>query len=80
MTVLKAQLLVKGRDRMEMTLKAARVNAGLTQIEAAKLVGTTKNTISNYERYLSQPSIEMAQKLASAYGCAVNDLKFRPTA
>lgn len=65
---------------MEMTLKAARVNAGLTQIEVAKLVGTTKNTISNYERYLSKPSIEMAQKLASAYGCTVNDLKFQPGA
>lgn len=65
---------------MEMTLKAARVNAGLTQAKAAKLVGTTKNTISNYERYLSKPSIEMAQKLASAYGCTVNDLKFQPGA
>lgn len=62
-----------------MTLKAARVNAGLTQIEAAKLIGTTKNTISNYERYLSKPSIEMAQKLAKAYGCSVNELKFNPT-
>lgn len=63
-----------------MTLKAARVNAGLTQIEAAKLIGTTKNTISNYERYLSKPSIDMAQKLATAYGCSVNELKFNPTA
>ena len=65
---------------MEMTLKAARVNAGLTQNEAAKMVGTTKTTISNYERYLSKPSIERAQKLASAYGCTVNDLKFQPGA
>ena len=65
---------------MEMTLKAARVNAGLTQVEVAKLVGTTKNTISNYERYITKPDIEMSLKLAAAYGCTVNDLKFQPSA
>jgi len=63
---------------MEITLKAARVNAGLTQIQVAKRVGTTKNTISNYERYITIPDMEMAKKLATVYGCTVNDLKFHP--
>jgi len=63
---------------MEVTLKAARVNAGLTQIQVADMVGTTKNTISNYERYITKPDIEMSKKLADVYGCTVNDLKFRP--
>lgn len=65
---------------MEITLKAARVNAGLTQIQVADRVGTTKNTISNYERYITIPDMEMAKKLAAAYGCTVNDLKFKPNA
>ncbi len=63
---------------MEITLKAARVNAGLTQIQVANRVGTTKNTISNYERGITIPDMEMGMKLAAVYGCTVNDLKFRP--
>lgn len=61
---------------MEITLKAARVNAGMTQIQLAKIVGTTKNTISNYERYITIPDMEMGQKIAEACGCSVNDLRF----
>lgn len=63
---------------MEISLKAARVNAGLTQIQVANRVGTTKNTISNYERGITIPDMEMGMKLAEVYGCTVNDLKFRP--
>lgn len=62
---------------MEITLKAARVNAGLTQIQLANRVGTTKNTISNYERYITIPDMEMGKKIAEACGCTVNDLKFK---
>lgn len=61
---------------MEITLKAARVNAGLTQIQLADLIGTTKNTISNYERYITIPDMETGKKIAQACGCTVNDLKF----
>ena len=63
---------------MEITLKAARVNAGLTQVQVADRVGTTKNTISNYERGITVPDMDMGRKLAAVYGCTVNDLKFRP--
>ena len=34
---------------MKLTLKAARVNAGLTQEEVAKTIKKSKNTIVNYE-------------------------------
>ena len=36
-------------DIMQISLKAARVNAELTQEEAAKLIGRTKQTIVNWE-------------------------------
>lgn len=61
---------------MAITLKAARVNAGLTQKEAAKDLQINKNTLANYENYRTTPDIEMAQKIAELYGCTVNDLNF----
>ena len=35
---------------MPITLKSARVNKGLTQAQAAKEIGITVDTLSNYER------------------------------
>ena len=34
----------------KITLKAARVNAGLTQKEAAKKIGISYQTLSDYEK------------------------------
>lgn len=61
---------------MAITLKAARVNAGLTQKEAAEKLQINKNTLANYENYRSTPSIEMAKNIAVLYGCDVNHLIF----
>ena len=63
---------------MKITLKAARVNAGLTQEVAAKEVGKTKNTIQNYENGKSVPDIETGKRLAALYGVSVDDLIFLP--
>ena len=63
---------------MKITLKAARVNAGLTQDEVAEKVKKSKNTIVSYEKGRSIPDIEMGKKLASLYGCSVDDLIFLP--
>jgi DNA-binding XRE family transcriptional regulator len=59
---------------MAITLKAARVNAEKTQVEAGAYVGKTKNTIANYENYTSKPDVETAQKLAEFYGLSVDDI------
>lgn len=48
---------MQGGSRMEnhkVTLKAARVNCGLTQKEAAKKLGLSVDTLSKYERGVSQ--------------------------
>lgn len=63
---------------MKITLKAARVNAGLTQDEVAKEVKKSKNTIVNYENGKSVPDIETGKALATLYGCSVDDLIFLP--
>ena len=49
---------------MAIQLKAARVNANLTQEEVAKILNKSKNTIVNYEAYKSKPDIETAKKMA----------------
>ena len=41
---------------MAITLKAARVNVGMTQEEAAKRIGVTANTISRWELGISAPT------------------------
>lgn len=63
---------------MAITLKAARVNAGFTQNEAAKMLKISKTTLASYEMYRTIPSIEMAQKIAALYGLEVDDIIFLP--
>ena len=63
---------------MKITLKAARVNAGLTQDEVAKILKKSKNTIVNYENGKSSPDIETGKALAKLYGLSVDDIIFLP--
>lgn len=64
---------------MAIQLKAARVNANLTQEEVAKKLRISKNSICNYERYTSKPSVERAKELAKLYGLTVDDIIWSPT-
>ena len=59
---------------MKIQLKAARVNANLTQEEVAKALKIGKNSIVNYESYTSVPSVSLAKKLAKLYGMKVDDI------
>lgn len=59
---------------MAILLKAARINAEKTQIEAGEYIGKTKATIANYENYKSKPDVATAQKLAEFYGVSVDDI------
>ena len=61
---------------MSMTLKAARVNAGLTQKEAAKKLGVSANTLCAYERGKLYPSICVVKRMEKAYNVSYNDLIF----
>jgi DNA-binding XRE family transcriptional regulator len=59
---------------MAIQLKAARVNANLTQEAVSKALGVSKNSIVNYESYKSKPSIDLAKKFAELYGMKVDDI------
>lgn len=55
-------------------LKNLRLNAGLTQDEAAEKAGVTRQTISGYETGRRQPDLEMLQSLAEMYGASINEV------
>lgn len=64
---------------MAITLRAARVNAGLTQKEAAMKLGISRGTLASYENYKTKPDIDRAKKIASLYGTTVNGIIFLPS-
>ena len=63
---------------MAITLKSARVNKGLTQVKAAKLIGITPDTLSNYERGKLYPDVPIIQKMEQVYGVSYSELIFLP--
>ena len=58
------------------TLKAARVNVGLTQGEAAEKLGVSLWTLSAWERGLSYPNVPRIKDIEKLYHVSFNDLIF----
>lgn len=52
---------------MPISLKAARVNANLTQAEAAKELNIARGTLASYESYKTKPDIDTGKKIAALY-------------
>lgn len=61
-----------------MTLKAARINLGLTQVDAAALLGISKETLSNYERAVSFPDVPTIKKIEHVYKVPYSEIIFLP--
>ena len=61
---------------MAITMKAARVNAGLTQPKAAQLIGISKSTLAGYENGKVIPKMDVGKKMAEVYGVSVDDIIF----
>lgn len=59
---------------MKITLAAARVNAGLYQREAAKLLGITPETLRNYERGKQVPNWITVKKMEKIYGISADNM------
>ena len=60
----------RGGDRLEtikISLAAARVNAGLTQKEAAKRLKISKQVLVNWEKGVSEPKVSQSQALSALY-------------
>jgi transcriptional regulator with XRE-family HTH domain len=61
---------------MAITLKAARVNAQLTQVEAAKQLGIAVDTLRQYEAGRTFPDVPLIQKIERLYNVSYNDINF----
>ena len=59
---------------MKISLRAARVNAGFIQSEAAEILGVSKPTIIRWERGESLPNIRQFQQMCVLYGCTPEEL------
>ena len=59
-----------------LTLKAARVNRGLSVKEVADSVGVTEDTIYRYESGKASPKISVVVKMVKLYGVTIGDIDF----
>jgi len=60
--------------RLKNNLRDYRLKSGLSQIELAKIVGFSKNTISSIETYQFCPNGYLAALLCEALGCKFEQL------
>lgn len=71
----------KGGDAMNqpirISLAAARVNADLTQKEAAKKLKINVSTLQNYETGKTCPNWDMIHRMESLYGIPMDYLNFQ---
>lgn len=53
-------------DKFCIRLKELRLSCGLSQVELAKLINTTNDSIYSWEKGRSQPSVESLRNLCKA--------------
>lgn len=61
---------------MRWTIKALRVNKGLTQAEMAKALGVSKKTVGAWENGKSMPNLEKVEPICSLLGVKYDDVKW----
>lgn len=61
---------------MQLSIKAARVNANLTQQELAEAVGVTTQTINSWENGRREPKVSQAKVLCETLGVRMDDIFF----
>lgn len=61
---------------MGITLKAARVNVGMTQREAAEALDVSRETLQNYEAGKRFPSVPTIKKMEDLYKIPYANLIF----
>jgi conserved domain protein len=69
----------KGESKMralQISLKAARINAGFTQEEVAKKLGKSTNTIIAWETGKSKPDIANTYLLSKIYKMDIDNIFF----
>lgn len=55
-------------EKVRISMAAARVNAKMTQTDAAREMNVSKQTIVNWEKGDTSPTVPQARKMAEIYG------------
>ena len=63
-----------------LTLRAMRVNLGLSLEQASTLIGISKDTLSSYERGRTFPDLSVIRRIEEVYGVRIlsDTVKFLP--
>lgn len=61
---------------MKITLAAARVNAGLTQKEAAVRLNVSNKTLGSWENGASFPNAQQIEKICELYVVSYDNINF----
>jgi len=59
------------------TLKAARVNKGLTQNDVSEALGVNKKTVSSWENGKTMPNAKMIEPLCNLLGVKYDDIRWK---
>lgn len=63
---------------MQISLKAARVNAELTQKQVAERIAVDVSTVVSWENGKTSPKAIQLEQLCSLYGISVDSIFLRP--
>ncbi|MBP3753564.1 MAG: helix-turn-helix domain-containing protein [Lachnospiraceae bacterium] len=66
-------------EGLQISLAAARVNAGLTQDDVARELHINKQTIVNWEKGISEPKISQGKALSKLYSMPLDCIIFLPS-
>ena len=65
--------------QIKISLASARVNAGLTQKEAAEELGVSNKTLCSWENSKSFPDALQIEKICELYGVPYDNIIFLPS-
>ena len=68
--------MVGEKKPLQITLRAARQNAGLTQEQAGKLLGVKPQRLSKWERNSANAPMWFVEKLEPVYGTPASNIFF----
>lgn len=61
---------------LRISLRAARVNAGLKQIDTANALEVDKKTVSSWEKGKTMPSADKVGALCALYGISYDNIRW----
>ena len=64
---------------VKLSIRAARVNVGLSQKEAAERIGVSNKTLGNWENGTTFPPADKILVICELYGVSYDNLNFLPT-